>query len=78
MENCLSSRRQIDRIDLKLPKAERSSFFALKPYEDQIDVLVCPWVGALYIEGKASALGDDHSAIWVPTQALKLKTFHHL
>jgi predicted RNase H-like nuclease len=64
-------RRHIDGIDLKLPKVERTSFSALKPYEDQIDALVCAWIGALYIERKASPLGDVHSAIWIPTAALQ-------
>jgi predicted RNase H-like nuclease len=64
-------RRHIDGIERELPKAKRTSFSALKPYEDQIDALVCAWVGALYMEGKASVLGDDHSAIWIPTAALR-------
>jgi len=38
-----------------------------KPFEDKIDALVCAWVGTLYVEGNASPLGNDHSAIWVQT-----------
>jgi len=64
-------RRHIDGIDLEIPSAAHTTFSALKPYEDQIDALVCAWVGALYIEGKASPLGDNHSAIWIPTEALR-------
>jgi predicted RNase H-like nuclease len=64
-------RKHIAGIDLVIPPAARSSFSALKPYEDQIDALVCAWVGALYIDGKASALGDDHSAIWIPSATLR-------
>jgi predicted RNase H-like nuclease len=61
----------IHAIALALPSAEHTSFSALKSHEDQIDALVCAWVGALYVEGKATALGDDDSAIWIPTAALQ-------
>ena len=40
---------------------------SLKCYEDALDSLVCAWVGARYLEGRAEAFGDDDAAIWVPT-----------
>ena len=42
---------------------------SLKRYEDALDSLVCAWVGARYLEGRAEAFGDDDAAIWVPTGA---------
>ena len=39
---------------------------ALKRYEDTLDALVCAWVGATYLEGRAKPFGDDTAAIWVP------------
>ncbi len=46
------------------------SFTALKPYEDQIDALVCAWTAAQFAEGKLTPLGDDTSAIWVPRELM--------
>ena len=43
------------------------TFNSLKRYEDTIDALVCAWVGASYLEGRARAFGDCRTnAIWVP------------
>ena len=38
----------------------------LKAFEDALDALVCGWIGTCVIEGRAVALGDSDSAIWVP------------
>jgi predicted RNase H-like nuclease len=40
---------------------------ALKAYEDAIDAMVCAWVGARYVEGRARAWGDSTAAIWAPS-----------
>ena len=39
---------------------------ALKAFEDQLDAVVCAWVGVCALEGRARAYGDAESAIWVP------------
>ena len=44
----------------------RESFNYLKRYEDALDALICTWVGARYIMGRAVAYGDAAAAIWVP------------
>jgi predicted RNase H-like nuclease len=38
----------------------------MKAFEDALDAVVCAWVGACVMDGKAVAYGDDVSAIWVP------------
>ncbi|MFP5239827.1 MAG: DUF429 domain-containing protein, partial [Acidobacteriota bacterium] len=38
----------------------------LKAWEDMLDAAVCAWVGACYLDGRAVALGDAASAVWVP------------
>lgn len=50
---------------------ENRSFEALKPYEDQIDALVCAWTAAQYLEGSLAPLGNQISAIWVPRELIK-------
>ena len=42
----------------------------LKRYEDALDALVCCWVGVLYADCQATALGDDTAAIWCPTASV--------
>jgi predicted RNase H-like nuclease len=49
---------------------EDRSFAALKPYEDQIDALVCAWTAARFVEGALIPLGDNTSAIWVPKELI--------
>ena len=44
------------------------SWRSLKRFEDALDALVCAWVGARYLEGRAECFGDANAAIWVPTQ----------
>jgi predicted RNase H-like nuclease len=46
---------------------------SLKPYEDKLDAIVCAWVGACYLEGRAEPFGDANAAIWVPLE-LSLET----
>ncbi|MBY5646013.1 DUF429 domain-containing protein [Rhizobium leguminosarum] len=38
----------------------------LKAFEDVLDAIVCAWVGACLLNGRAKAYGDELSAIWVP------------
>ena len=38
----------------------------LKRYEDAIDALICAWIGVTYLEGRATAFGDEQAAIWLP------------
>ncbi len=53
---------KLPRFDpLEIPKRHR-----LKAYEDTLDALVCAWVGAEYLAGRAEAFGDETAAIWVP------------
>lgn len=40
--------------------------YEMKAFEDALDAVVCAWVGACVMDGKAVAYGDDVSAIWVP------------
>ena len=56
----------IDGIDLSWP-VEGASMAELKALEDQIDALVCAWVGIQILRGSAEPLGDSDAAIWVPT-----------
>jgi predicted RNase H-like nuclease len=41
-------------------------FAGLKPAEDMIDAIVSAWVGMMILEGRAEAIGDKDSAIWIP------------
>lgn len=38
----------------------------LKGYEDALDSIICALVGYHYWRGRAYALGDEASAIWIP------------
>lgn len=40
-----------------------------KTFEDMLDAVVCAWVGACVVEGRAVAHGDATSAIWIPAAA---------
>lgn len=63
---------QIDGVDLGLPPVDYDGPLShLKAYEDRLDALICAWVGAQYLQGRAQPLGDAHSAIWVPSGAMK-------
>ncbi len=60
--------RVIDEIPPFLPGLPYTGTLgSLKRHEDALDSLVCAWVGARYLEGRAEAFGDDDAAIWVPT-----------
>lgn len=39
---------------------------AFKRHEDALDALVCAWIGARYLDGRAEAVGDATAAIWLP------------
>ncbi len=60
-------KREIRDIPIELPGPDDAiSLSGLKRYEDSLDAIVCAWVGARYLEGRASPYGDDTAAIWVP------------
>jgi predicted RNase H-like nuclease len=60
--------RRIQGVAARLPlPAPDASGVALKAYEDALDAVVCGWIGTCVIEGRATALGDSDSAIWIPT-----------
>ena len=61
--------REIDGLPDFLPSVPYpGTYNSLKRCEDKIDALVCAWVGARYLEGRAMAFGDRRTnAIWVPT-----------
>ena len=40
----------------------------LKAYEDQLDAVICAWVGVCYLEGTADPFGDADAAIWIPVR----------
>ena len=50
---------------LPLPKPS-DPMAMLKGFEDQLDAIICAWVGTRILDGQASAHGDDRAAIWVP------------
>ena len=52
-----------DALPLPSPNARG---YELKAYEDALDAVVCAWVGACALTGRARAYGDEESAIWVP------------
>ncbi|MGO7981465.1 DUF429 domain-containing protein [Rhizobium johnstonii] len=52
---------------LPLPDATARGY-EMKAYEDVLDAVVCAWVGACVLDGRATAFGDEDSAIWVPVR----------
>ncbi|NKF13527.1 DUF429 domain-containing protein [Rhizobium sp. BUS002] len=50
---------------LSLPSSDARGF-EMKAFEDALDAVVCAWVGACVMDGRARAFGDRESAIWVP------------
>ncbi len=56
---------EIDGIDLPIPDACTKA--RAKRHEDALDALVCAWVGARDVEGRATPYGDETAAIWCPT-----------
>ena len=58
---------EIEGVDFVLPDpSDVSTLAGLKRYEDALDALVCAWVGARYLAGRATAHGDSDAAIWIP------------
>jgi predicted RNase H-like nuclease len=51
--------------------AEGASGFALKAHEDKLDAVVCAWVGARVLRGRANAFGDADAAIWIPSPSTR-------
>lgn len=61
----------LGRLPLKLPEEGTvGSLARLKPYEDALDALVSAWMGLEYLAGRATALGDEQAAVWVPTDVV--------
>lgn len=50
---------------LPLPEPSATTA-ALKSYEDQLDAVICAWVGIEALEGRVEPFGDDQAAIWIP------------
>ncbi|TBZ59730.1 DUF429 domain-containing protein [Rhizobium leguminosarum bv. viciae] len=50
---------------LSLPSSDARGF-EMKAFEDALDAVVCAWVGACVMDGRARAFGDRESAIWIP------------
>ncbi len=50
---------------LAFPALDATGVF-FKAFEDQLDAVICAWVGICVLEGRARAFGDDRSAVWVP------------
>lgn len=50
---------------LRLPSPTAAGW-ELKAFEDALDAVVCAWVGACALEGKAKPFGDHEAAIWIP------------
>jgi len=46
----------------------------LKRYEDALDAVVSAWMGTLYLEGKATPLGNGEAAVWVPSDTIRRTT----
>ena len=49
---------------MAIPEEVRPS--VMKGIEDEIDAVICAWVGAKYVEGEARAYGDRDAAVWCP------------
>jgi len=41
----------------------------LKAFEDKLDAIICAAVGVAVLEGRARTIGDEDSAIWIPTSS---------
>lgn len=50
---------------LRLPAVDARGY-QMKAFEDALDAVVCAWIGACVLDGRAKAYGDGESAIWVP------------
>lgn len=64
--------RELGPLPFTLPSAEQPvPIRVLKAYEDTLDAVVSAWVGWLYLQGKAVALGDGAAAVWCPTSVVQ-------
>ena len=62
---------EISGVAARLPMPDRSATgVQMKACEDMLDAIVCAWVGACALEGRAIPHGDDDSAIWIPRARL--------
>ncbi len=60
---------RIDGVAAKLPPLpEQANGAERKAHEDMLDAIVCAWIGAEALTGRAEAYGDAVSAIWVPRE----------
>lgn len=50
---------------LPLPPLDAKGW-EMKSFEDQLDAVVCAWVGIEVLEGRALPYGDEVSAVWIP------------
>lgn len=59
---------QIGDVETMLPRLEPAQRgWQLKAYEDVLDAVVCAWVAACVMEGRAQYFGDADSSIWIPS-----------
>ena len=66
LRKCLGS------FEIPLPNdGDGMTLAGLKRFEDALDALVCCWIGAEYVEGRATALGDSSASIWCPSNVLR-------
>lgn len=57
--------RELDPLPLRVPRVA-PTLASLKAVEDELDAVVCAWVGIRYLAGGAEPLGDAEAAVWVP------------
>lgn len=62
--------REIEGVKEALPEPRPDARGSeLKAFEDQLDAIVCAWVGICALERRAVPHGDETSAIWIPGRA---------
>lgn len=61
---------KLEGVDQAFPSAASLPRRALKGLEDALDALVCAWVGAEFLAGRALPYGDAASAIWIPAPSV--------
>ena len=60
-------------VDLR-ETGRATTLSGLKRCEDALDALVCAWVGAEFLAGRTTGLGDDTAAIWCPSDVIHGRT----
>jgi predicted RNase H-like nuclease len=66
--------REIRGVRAALPELPLdASAVEVKAYEDALDAVVCAWVGICALEGRATPLGDEDSAIWIPLRTATVR-----